>query len=106
MRWRNWTRAHHSSARPSRRARADQPPPDDSAELLLRELLVALDLAYLQDVPLLVRGGQQRPLIRIRVLPLHDPLTQVIRCRSNVLKQSCVLGAIRVEAAQDILQFA
>ena len=31
--------------------------------------------------------------------------TQVILCGSNVLQQSCVLGAIRVEAARDILQF-
>ena len=61
---------------------------------LTRELRVCLDLANLQDVALFVRGDEQRPLIGVAILPLHQAAAQIVLRRPYILQQLGVLGAM------------
>src|SRR5687767_2949716 len=72
--------------------------------LSCRKSGIGLDRANLENVPLLVRGHEQRPLIRIASLPLHVVVAEVVLGRPDVLEQSPVLCAVRLEASANVAQ--
>ena len=52
---------------------------------------MCLDLPDLQDVPLLVRRNEQRPLIRIATLTLNDVAAEVVTRGLDVLEETVVV---------------
>jgi hypothetical protein len=55
---------------------------------------VRFDLANLQNVSLLVRGNQQRPLIRVRSPAFDDVISQILVGRFDVINEASVMPAI------------
>ena len=75
-----------------------------SKRLLLREPGVGLDFTNLKDVPLLVRRHEQRPLVGIAVLSVHDAAPQVVVGGADVLKQPRMQLMVRVQRSVKIPQ--
>ena len=60
---------------------------------------MGLDLTHLQDVPLLMRRDEQRPLIPIALLPLDNVGAQVVAGGFDVFQQPIVMLAVLPRAA-------
>jgi len=54
------------------------------------------DFTDLKDMPLFVRRDEQRPLIGIALLPVHDMAPEIVFRRSCVVEQLRVLCAVRL----------
>ena len=63
---------------------------------------MCLDLPDLQDVPLLVRRNEQRPLIRIATLTLNDVAAEVVTRGLDVLEETVVVFAVGGQRGADV----
>src|SRR3712207_6114961 len=86
----------------SRRSEPSEVTAHPGKRLLGRKLRVCLDLADLQDMPLLVRGNHQGPLVSVTSLPLHDVPPEVVAGGLHVLQQTVVMCRVLVERSAQI----
>jgi hypothetical protein len=93
-----------SAARPVRDASWQTRAP--SLAGALREPRIGLDLADLEDVPLFVRGNQQRPLIGVALLPADDVSPKIGGRAPDVLEQSRMVPAVGLKACRQIAQLS
>src|SRR5687768_15860013 len=74
--------------------------------LSARIFRMRLDFADLEDVALLVRRYQQRPLVGVGSLPCHEMTPEIVRRRRGIAQQPPVVRPIGLEGRLEVGQLA